>query len=118
MADVLLEFIFFCENPFSSSFSVAWVGAVSNMFDICLFIVFSVLPRVFSFVCELLIDALAKKSKIHKIIIHLEQVFHRQIYIHFSARYKKENRMIHQVIPSALSKPIFALAPQSCIKAL
>ena len=39
MTYILLVFIFFCANPFLL-YSVAWVGAVSNMCNIFLFMVF------------------------------------------------------------------------------
>ena len=58
-------------------------------------------------------------SKICKNIIHLEGIFHFQICNHFSAHYEKEKtRMGYQVIPNALSKPIWGLVPPSCLKAL
>ena len=60
------------------------------MCGICLFMLFSGLPHVFSFIYELLINTLANLfSKIHKIIIRLEETFHRQICIHFSEHYEK-----------------------------
>ena len=51
--DILLVFIFCCANLFLKLYSVAWVGAISNMCGICLFMVFDGLPHVFSFVYEL-----------------------------------------------------------------
>ena len=60
------------------------------MCDIYLFLVFSGLPHVFSFIKELFINAFAKCfTKIHKTIIRLEEIFHRQICINFSTCYKK-----------------------------
>ena len=46
--DVLLVLIFCYANPFLL-YSVAWLGAVSNMCDIYLFMVFDGLPYVLSF---------------------------------------------------------------------
>ena len=75
-------------------YSVAWVSAVSNICDICLFLKFSGLPHAFSFVYKLLINHLAIfPSKIHKFIIRLDNFFHRQICIHFSACYEKEQKL-------------------------
>ena len=51
--DVLL--VLLCK-PIFSLYSVLWVGAVSTMCDICLFLVFDGLPHVFSCVYELLIN--------------------------------------------------------------
>ena len=58
-ADVLLVFIFFCENPLFLLYSVAWVDAVSNMCDNYLFLPFDGLPHAFLFVYELLINPLS-----------------------------------------------------------
>ena len=49
-------------------------------------------------------------SRIHKTTTHLEEIFHRQIFIHFSTHYEEaKTRMGHQVVPHALSKPIWNL---------
>ena len=58
------------------------------MCDIFLFLVFSGLSYIFSFVYEFLINALAFFSKIHKSIILLEES-HRHICIHFSTCHEK-----------------------------
>ena len=58
--DVLFVFIFFSASPVLLLYSVGWVGAVSNMCDICLFLVFDGLTHIFSLINEFLINNLAK----------------------------------------------------------
>ena len=83
----------FLSNLFFSLYLVPWVVAVSNMCDLFLFLVLDGLPNVFSLTYELLINALYFFLKIHKIIIRLEEIFHRHICIHFSVRYEKSNKL-------------------------
>ena len=58
-----------------------------------------------------------KISTIHKTIIHLKEIFHHQICIHFSTRYEKNPDVPKDGSPS-LSKPIWDLIPPSCLSAL
>ena len=86
-------YIFLCGLIFEL-YSVAWLGEVSNICDSFLFLIFAKLPHVLSLVYELLINALGNCFlKIYKFIIRLEDIFHRQICIHFSACYEKNKNL-------------------------
>ena len=81
---------FAVQTHYFSLYLVAWVGAVSNKWDNCLFLTFTGLPHAFSFVYESLMNPLDFfSSNINKFIIRLEEIFHCQICIHFSACYEK-----------------------------
>ena len=89
VVDVLLVFIFFCETIFSF-YLVAWLGAVSNVSDNCLFMKFPGLLHVFSLVYELLFNTFVRFfSKIHEFIICIEEICNHRICIHFSAFHEK-----------------------------
>ena len=90
MTDVLLVFIFFCENLSFKSISISmgrcgikYVGyfSLSGIFwtSKCLLINIGVFNQRLSHFL----------SKIHKSLIVLEEIFHLQIRIHLSTRYKK-----------------------------
>ena len=78
------------------------------------------LPHGFSFVYELLINAFTiSPPENHKFIIRIEEIFHPQIWIHFSICYGKSKTWLgHQVVPHLLSKPNWDLVLPSCLKAL
>ena len=102
-----------------SLYSLSWVGAVSNMCDNCLFLIFSGLPHAISFVYELLINPFANFWEIHKLIIRLKEIFHHQICIHFSARFKKSKNSDGTPGHSPFTlQNIWDLVPPSCLKTL
>ena len=100
-------------------YSVAWVGAVSNMCHIFLFLVFSGLSSVFSFIYEFLITALAFFRKFIKLSSVLRKYcIARYASTSLHAIKKEKSRMGYQVVPHALSKPIWRLVPPLFLKAL
>ena len=52
-------YLYFSVKTFFIFYSLSWAGAVSNMWDIFFSLVFDGIPHVFSFIYELLINALA-----------------------------------------------------------
>ena len=114
---LLLVFIFFCETPFLIVVSSMGRRSLKKV----QFFSFSGILWTSTF---LLINVgvvnqylSQKNSTIHKTIIHLKELFHHQICIHFSTRYEKNPDVPKDGSPS-LSKPIWDLIPPSCLSAL
>ena len=57
--------------------------------------------------------------KFKKTIIHIKEIFHCRMYIHFRTCYeKRKSRMGNQVVPHEISKIIWGLVPISCLSPL
>ena len=87
-------YLYFAVRTILLLYSVALAGSLSNMCNICLYLLFFGLPHVFSLIDEFFNKFLCQTiSKIHKSIIRLEEIFHLQICIHFSAGYEKSEKL-------------------------
>ena len=89
-------------------YSIAWVGAVSNMCDNCLFLAFAGLPSVFLFIYELLINALPNffQKSINVSSLLSKYFIARYVFTSVHAMKKANTRMGHQVVSHLLSKQI------------
>ena len=101
-------------------YSVAWVGAVSNMCDICLYLLFSGIPDDFSLKCEFLINSL---DKISQKFIKVSFVLRKYLICRyaFTSVHAMKNQNVGwstRTFPMALSNPIKYLVMPPCIKVL